>query len=287
MQGVVMPACFSESRVSVECSPRGFWEPPGGIQPARVLGATSGIGLYDPSGYSKKPLPKRSARQGLTQLADATLVPKQARREQVLGILDLPRTEVGGVCVRVVRRAANRGLSVKEGVLARASAMRPRATFRTLKGHRHNGHEKTTHTLRCVLRNRTLSLIHSHIHTFTCRHKATAPQATHVHVTAYVSCRAACAVVRVCTVRSLRVCACGVWAHFFAQGEMTRNVNVQRSASTAPVPKRTPSALLGPHSPRARTRASCCRPPPVPGRGFAEIPICLCSAAGPTYSQFP
>ena len=122
---------------------------------------------------------------------------------------------------------------------------------------------------------------------YTCRHKVTAPQATHVHVTAYVPRRAACTVVRVCTARSLRVCACGVWALFFAQGEMTRTVGVQRSASTAPVPKGTPSAMLVPHSPRARTCASCCRPPPVPGRGFTEIPICLCSAAGQAYSQFP
>ena len=52
-------------------------------------------------------------------------------------------------------------------------------------------------------------------------------------MTVYVSCRAACAVVRVCTVRSLRVCACGVWAHFFAQGELTR-----------------PSASSGAHRPR-------------------------------------
>ena len=74
---------------------------------------------------------------------------------------------------------------------------------------------------------------HSFIHSFTCRHKATAPQATHVHVTAYAPRRAACTVVRVCTARSLRVCACGVWALFFAQGEKTRNVGVQRSASTA------------------------------------------------------
>ena len=72
---------------------------------------------------------------------------------------------------------------------------------------------------------------------YTCRHKATAPQATHGHVTAYVSCRAACTVVRVCTVRSLRVCACGVWAHFFARGEMTR-----------------PSASSGAHQPRPSLR---------------------------------
>ena len=113
---------------------------------------------------------------------------------------------------------------------------------------------------------------HSYIHTFTCRHKATAPQATHVHVTAYVSCRAACTVVRVCTVRSLRVCACGVWAHFFAQVEMTRPSASSGAHRPRPSLKGTPSAMLGPHSPRARTRASCCRPPPVPGRGFAEHP---------------
>ena len=85
------------------------------------------------------------------------------------------------------------------------------------------------------------------IHSFI-RHKATAPQATHVRVTVYVSCRAACAVVRVCTVRSLRVCACGVWAHFFAQGELTR-----------------PSTSSGAHRPRPSQRE-------LPPRSLAHTP---------------
>ena len=38
-----------------------------------------------------------SARQGLTSPADATLVPRQGRREQVARA---ERTEVGGVCVQ-------------------------------------------------------------------------------------------------------------------------------------------------------------------------------------------
>ena len=43
---------------------------------------------------------KRSARQGLTPLADAVLVPKQARGEQVARDPgSAARTEVGGVCV--------------------------------------------------------------------------------------------------------------------------------------------------------------------------------------------
>ena len=57
------------------------------------------------------------------------------------------------------------------------------------------------------------------IQLFTCRHKATAPQATHVHMTVYVTCRAACAVVRVCTVRSLRVCMRSVGTLFRARGK--------------------------------------------------------------------
>ena len=79
-------------------------------------------------------------------------------------------------------------------------------------------------------------------------------------MTAYVPRRAACTVVRVCTVRSLRVCACGVWALFFAQ----RGKDAYRRRPAERIdrarPKGTPSAMLGPHSPRARTRASCCRP---------------------------
>ena len=101
---------------------------------------------------------------------------------------------------------------------------------------------------------------------YTCRHKATAPQATHVHMTVYVSCRACvhCAL-------SAGVCMRSVGTLFRARG-IDATVGVQRSASTAPVPKGTPSAMLGPHSPRARTRASCCRPPPVLGAGFRWDP---------------
>ena len=69
-------------------------------------------------------------RQGLTPPADATLVPMQARREQVARDPGPARTEVGRVCVRSVRRGANRGLSLWEGVLAKAIAVRPRATLR-------------------------------------------------------------------------------------------------------------------------------------------------------------
>ena len=80
------------------------------------------------------------------------------------------------------------------------------------------------------------------------------------------------------------VCMWSVGTLFRARG-IDATVGVQRIDRARPYG--TPSALLGPHSPRARTRASRCRPPPVPGRGFAGIPVCLCSAAGPTYSQFP
>ena len=94
-----------------------------------------------------------------------------------------------------------------------------------------------------------------HFISFTCRHKATAPQATHVHMTVYVSCRAVCAVARVCTVRSLRVCACGVWAHFFAQGELTR-----------------PSASSGAHRPRSTLAVhGCVLDPEGGGRWKVEV----------------
>ena len=63
---------------------------------------------------------------------------------------------------------ASLGLSLREGVLAKASAVRPRATppCNEKDTHRHNGHlADNTHSLR-VLRNRTLSLMHSYICTF-------------------------------------------------------------------------------------------------------------------------
>ena len=66
---------------------------------------------------------------------------------------------------------------------------------------------------------------------------------------------------------------------------------VQRSASTAPNPKGSPSAKLGPPSPplppRSRTRTLRGGPHFVLGRGLTGIPVRLCSAAGHTDSQFP
>ena len=74
----------------------------GGIQPARVWAPPPFWALVLYVGYSQKPLPKRSARQGLTPPADATLVPRQARGEQVARDPGPARTEVGecvsGVC---------------------------------------------------------------------------------------------------------------------------------------------------------------------------------------------
>ena len=62
------------------------------------------------------------------------------------------------MCVQGVRRVAKRGVSLWEGVLARANAMRPRATPWTQK--------KDTRILHGVLRNRKLSLVHSYIRAF-------------------------------------------------------------------------------------------------------------------------
>ena len=63
------------------------------------------------------------------------------------------RTEVGRVCIPDVRRAVHRGLSLREGMLAKASAVRPRATPQTQKKgtHKQHGHRAdNTHTLRGV-----------------------------------------------------------------------------------------------------------------------------------------
>ena len=68
---------------------------------------------------------------------------------------------------------------------------------------------------------------------------------------------------------------------FRARG-IDATVGVQRSASTAPVPKGTPSALLSPHSPRARTRASRCRPPPLPGVSLRSRSACAAQQGRPT-----
>ena len=98
-------------------------------------------------------MPKRFASQGLTHLADASLVPLQARGEQVARDPGIAHTGVGGVCILNVQRAVHRGLSFREGVLAQASAVRPRATPWTRKGntHKQHGHRAdNTHTLRGV-----------------------------------------------------------------------------------------------------------------------------------------
>ena len=63
------------------------------------------------------------------------------------------RTEVGRVCIPDVRRAVHRGLSLTEGVLAKASAVRPRATPQTQKKgtHKQHGHRvDNAYTLRGV-----------------------------------------------------------------------------------------------------------------------------------------
>ena len=77
--------------------------------------------------YSRKPLPKRSASQGLTPSADATLVPRQAAGESKSHRILVLRAQRLGKCVSVHGSQANRGLSLREGVLAAASAVRPRA----------------------------------------------------------------------------------------------------------------------------------------------------------------
>ena len=71
------------------------------------------------------------------------------------------------MCILNVRRAVHRGLSLREGVLARASAERPRATPRTQKKgtHRHTTDTEQTTRTHCAVsvttRNRTPSLIQS------------------------------------------------------------------------------------------------------------------------------
>ena len=78
------------------------------------------------------------------------------------------------MCILNVQRAVHRGLSLGEGVLAKASAVRPRATPQTQKKgtrkqHGHRAHN--THTLRGVRHDTqphavTHTFIHSYIHTF-------------------------------------------------------------------------------------------------------------------------
>ena len=95
-------------------------------------------------------------------------------------------------------------------------------------------------TLRCeALRS---SRVHSHADTMPQRHRL------HTCIR-QCTCRVAQrALSCVCTVRSQRVCACGVWAHFFAQGELTR-----------------PSASSGAHRPRSTLAVHGCVPDPEGG----------------------
>ena len=71
----------------------------GGIQSARVMVATTGIRAERRT--ARKPLPKSSARQGMTPRDDATLVPRQAWDPGTA------RTGVGRVCILNVRRAVH------------------------------------------------------------------------------------------------------------------------------------------------------------------------------------
>ena len=119
--------------------------------------------------------------------------------------------------------------------------------------------------------------MHVSMHSFTCRHKATAP-GLHRHTHTWCTVRAVERVVVPCARRARGRCVC-VWsagAIFRASG-IDADRRVQRSASNAPVPKGTPSAKLGPHLPRACTRTFRCGPPSVLGRVFAGIPERLCS----------
>ena len=112
-------------------------------------------------------------------------------------------------------------------------------------------------------------------HAFTCRHKATAPEATQAHTRDMR--HSACRCVRV---------ECGRSLFFRARGNEAYR-RVQRSASTAPIPKGTPSAKLEPHPPRTCTLILRGGPPFVLGRGLTGILVRLCSATGHTCSQFP
>ena len=104
----------------------------------------------------------------LTHLLTRPWFPSRPGESKWLGILVL-RAQRLGECVSCHAAAANRGLSLREGVLAKASAVRPRATPRPCKKDTHTPHGQqadTPRTLHGVPRNRTSSFIHSYIHTF-------------------------------------------------------------------------------------------------------------------------
>ena len=94
------------------------------------------------------------------------LFPSRPRESKWVGILVL-RTQELGVCVLDVLRAVHQGLSLREGVLAKASAVRPRATPRSQKGHtqtQRTPSRQHAHSARCTTRHATARR-HSYIHT--------------------------------------------------------------------------------------------------------------------------
>ena len=108
---------------------------------------------------------KRSARQGLTHLADAAFVPCRPGESKARNP-GTSHTGVGCVCILNVRRAVHRGPSLREGVLAKASAVRPRAMPQTQKRvHTNNTDTEQTTRTHCAVyattRNRTPSLVDS------------------------------------------------------------------------------------------------------------------------------
>ena len=148
-------------------------------------------------------MPKRFAKQGTTHLAYATLVPCRPGGEQVARDPGTAHTGVGGVCILNVRRAVHRGLSFREGVLAQASAVRPRATPRTQKGHTHYTDTEQTTRTHCAVyattRNRTPSLNHSVTQSLS--------HSPHTHSRALVS------HVHLCRTRSTRTQQCTLTLH--------------------------------------------------------------------------
>ena len=113
----------------------------------------------------------------------------------------------------------------------------------------------------------------SRVHMPTQGHSASGYTGTHTRDVRHLACE--CVVVQR-EQYALGRCACGVWALLI----------FPRSGSTAPIPEGTPSAKLGPHTPRSRTRTLRGGPPFVLGLGLTGIPVRLCSEAGHTYSQF-
>ena len=112
-------------------------------------------------------MPKRFAKQGLTHLADATLVPLQARREQLSRDPGL-RAQWLGECVSETSdghctEVSPLGKACWHRPVCRDLVQRPRRK----KGAHTQGHRAdTAHTPHGAPRNSTLSLIHSFIYSF-------------------------------------------------------------------------------------------------------------------------